>query len=245
VDLLVDGAPVRSAAWRRERVRSLLAYLALHGTVSRGQAGDDLWPRLDAGAQSRNLRVTLSYLLRVLEPDRAPRDASFFVRQHGANLTLHREEWLTGDVWDFDALCDEAEQADERGDPARALDCALRAVALWRGEPTDLLSEPWAVAPLEHRRHRYAAVATRAGELLLAQRRFGPARASAEQALTVDPWHEAAHRLVIAVHQAAGDVLAARAALARYRAAVHELGISPDDTTLMVERLLENLPPDR
>ena len=242
VELRSNDVLVQSSDWRRERVRSLLAYLVLHGTVSRMQAADDLWPSLDPDAQSANLRVTLSYLLRVLEPDRAPRDASFFVRQHGGNLTFHAESWLRVDVWDFDARCDEAVEADRRGAPARALDQALQAVELWRGEPTELLSDQWAIAPFEQRRRRFTAAATRAGELLLGQGRLDHAHALAEQALAIDPWLEAAHRLVVATHRAAGNDLAARRSLNRYRAAIDELGLSPDEATLMVERLLDRLP---
>jgi DNA-binding SARP family transcriptional activator len=243
VELLGDDVPAAGAPdWRRERVRSLLAYLALHGTVSRGQLADDLWPALDPVAQARNLRVTLTYLLRVLEPRRAPRDASFYVRQHGGNLSLHPGDWLTVDVWHFDRLCAQADDADRRGAPTDALDHALRAVDLWRGEPTELLSNGWAIAPFEQRRRRFTTVATRAGELLVAQRDFGRALELAEAALAIDPWLEAAHRLVVAAHRAAGDDLAARGALRRYRAAIHELGLAPDEATLMVGRLLDRLP---
>ncbi|HEY8546911.1 MAG TPA: BTAD domain-containing putative transcriptional regulator [Acidimicrobiales bacterium] len=242
VELLEDGVADRSADWRRERVRSLLAYLALHGTVSRGQLADDLWPALDPEAQSRNLRVTLTYLLKVLEPERGRRDASFFVRQHGGNVSLHPGEALTVDVWDFDRHCQASAAADERGQPAAALEHALAAVDLWRGEPTELLSDEWAVAPFEQRRRQFTLVATRAGELLLARGRYDRVHALAEAALELDPWLEPAHRLVVAGHRAAGFNLAAQQALRRYREAVRELGMSPDQATLMVERLVDSLP---
>jgi len=242
VELRQDGVAVRASDWRRERVRSLLAYLALQGTAGRTQAADDLWPALDMDAQSRNLRVTLTYLLRVLEPARGRRDASFFIRQDGGNLSLHAGDCLTIDVWEFDTLCEQAVEADRRGEPAAALDLALRAIDLWHGEPTELLSDEWAVVAFEERRRRFTAVATRAGELLLAQGNTDHALSLAEQVLALDPWIEAAHRLVVATHQAAGNNLAARRALHRYRGAIREVGLSPDEATLMVERLLDSLP---
>jgi DNA-binding SARP family transcriptional activator len=244
VDLCEGDAPVAASDWRRERVRSLLAYLAVHGAVSREQVAGDLWPGLDLEAQSRNLRVTLSYLLRVLEPGRAPRDPSFFVRHHGGNVSLHAGEWLSVDVWDFDAHCQRASDADRQGMPAAALDHALRAVELWRGDPIELASEPWAIVTLEQRRIRFAATATRAGELLLARNDTDQAHALAERALAVDPWLEATHRLVVAAHRARRDELGARRALSRYREAIHELGLGPDEATLMVERLVGTLPTD-
>ena len=194
-------------------------------------------------AKSRNLRVTLSYLLRVLEPDRGQRDASFFIRQHGDNVSLHPGDWLTVDLWAFDAHCARATEADRRGAPADALDHGRRAGVLWRAEPTELASEPWAMPSLEQRRLRFAAIATRTGELLLAQGDGEGAQALVERALGIDPWREAAHRLVVATHLARGDDLAARRALRRYREAIDELGIDPGEATLMVERLVDTLPP--
>jgi DNA-binding SARP family transcriptional activator len=242
VELWEDGNPVDAPEWRRARVRALLAYLAMHGRVSRIQLCDDLWPTLDADAQSRNLRVNLTYLRRVLEPTRQPGDASFFVRQHGGTLSLWPGESLTVDLWCFDEACEQAERADRDGSPASTLRHALRAVELWRGEPIELASEQWALAPLEQRRLRFTKVATRAGELLLARNDVERALDLAEHAIGVDPWLEAAHRLVVAAHRATGNDVAARRALQRYREAIREVGLSPDEATLMVERLLDSLP---
>ncbi len=239
VELDRDGLAVTSPDWRRERVRLLLAYLALQRGASRERVADDLWPALDAEAQSRNLRVTLTYLLRVLEPDRAPRAASYVVHQQGDRLALRTGGALTVDVWEFDEAARRAAEANDAGTPAAALAHALRAVELWRGEPTDLVSQPWALVPLEERRRRFAALATRAGELLLARGNAEGAQALAERALAVDPWLEAAHRLVVAANHALGDDLSARRALARYREAVSEIGLDPDQSTLMIERLLD------
>jgi LuxR family transcriptional regulator, maltose regulon positive regulatory protein len=244
LELRRGDRPVDATDWRRERVRSLLAYLVLHRTASREQVADALWPELDADGQSRNLRVTLTYVLRVLEPERGQRDASFFIRSHGKNISLHAGGWLDVDLWEFDEACAEAEEADRRHAPVSVLTHALRAVELWRGEPAELASEPWASSQIEQRRLRFAAVATRAGELLLAQGGAGRARALAERALAVDPWLEATHRLVVACHRAAGDTAAARRALGRFREAIAELGLDPDETTLMVERLVDDLPAD-
>jgi ATP/maltotriose-dependent transcriptional regulator MalT/DNA-binding SARP family transcriptional activator len=241
VELFDDQVLTQASDWRRQRVRSLLAHLALHGTTSRAKLAEDLWPGLDPEAQSRNLRVTLTYLLRVLEPERGPRDASFFVRQSGNNVTLHAGAWLSVDIWEFDGHADLATEADRQGSPAVALDHAMRAVELWRDDPIELASESWGVAALEERRLRFAALATRAGELLLARDETERARALAQRALEVDPWSERAHRLVVASHLAHDDELGARRALRRYGDATVELGVTPGETTRMVERLMDSV----
>jgi LuxR family maltose regulon positive regulatory protein len=135
-----------------------------------------------------------------------------------------------------------AHAADRQGLPSSALHHALRAIELWRDEPVELASEPWAVASVEQRRLRFAAVAVRAGELLLARGDLDLVQDLADRALAVDPWLEVGHRLIVATHLARGDNLPARRALQRYRDAVHDLGVDPSEATRMVERLLERLP---
>ena len=135
IELRRAGRPVHAPEWRRRRVRDLLAHLALRATDGREQAAADLWPDLDAEGQARNLRVTLTHLLRALEPERQGRDASFLVRSHGDTLRLHRGEWFDADVWRFDDLAQAALDADRRGEPSAALGPMLQAVELWRGEP--------------------------------------------------------------------------------------------------------------
>ena len=204
VELRRDGVPVDAPEWRRERVRSLLAHLVLHRSVARERLADDLWPDLDADAQSRNLRVTLTHLLRVLEPDRKERDASFLVRSHGSNLVLESGDHLDADVWSFDEHWQRASEADRRGAPSVGLPAMCAAVALWRGEPTELANEPWALTEVEDRRLRLRTMATRAAELLLAKGQSEDARQMVQVALEVDPWSETALRIAAAADRALG-----------------------------------------
>jgi DNA-binding SARP family transcriptional activator len=226
--LVRDGQTVDAPEWRRQRVRALLAALALHQSrpVGRERLADDLWPDLDPQAQSRNLRVTLSHLLRVLEPDRVDRDASFLVRPHGPGLLLQGGDWFSTDLWRFDALWERATAADADGVPSVALAAMREAVALWRGDPSELAANDWALPDVEERRLRMVQMATRAGELLLARGDAEAARQMAEAALRCDPWGERAHHVVVAAHRAAGHHRAALSAEQRYREVLVELGVA-------------------
>jgi LuxR family transcriptional regulator, maltose regulon positive regulatory protein len=248
VELRRDGVPVDTPEWHRERVRSLLAHLALHGRASRARLAADLWPELDADAQSRNLRVTLTHLLRVLEPARRERDASFLVRPHGGSLVLHAGDHFDTDVWRFDALWHQAAEAERRGAPSAGLAAMQQAVGLWRDDPSELAGEPWAIPEIEERGLRLVTLATRAGELLLAQGEPHEARRMARAALRADPWSEPAHRMLVRAHLARGDAPGARRALARYRHVLQELGTSPEERTELVAplaRQLDHLPHPR
>ena len=227
MELRCDGELVDLPEWQRGRVRSLLAHLVLERPVSRERLATDLWPSLDTDAQARNLRVTLTYLLRVLEPERSHLDASFLVRAHGSGLVLAGGDHLTVDVWEFDDHHAAAVDADRQGAPSLALGPMRAAVALWRGDPTELATEEWALAEVEQRGQRLVALACRAGELLLARDEPEEAVAMATAALRVDPWADRAHLLHLAAQSARGDDRALADARALYTTALADLGLPP------------------
>ena len=115
--ILVDGVAVERPELRRARVRELLTKLVVRERVTRDQAMLALWPDADADSAGRNLRVTLSRLRQLLEPDRSPGDATYFLRIDGGTLRLARVPALEVDLWEL-----------ERTNPARVL-------TMWRGEP--------------------------------------------------------------------------------------------------------------
>jgi hypothetical protein len=250
VELRRDGALVDAPGWGREKVRSLLAHLVVMGPVSRQRLLDDLWPALDADAQSANLRVTLAHLRRALEPGRGERDASFLVRPHGANLVLHRGEWFGADVWRFEELCRQVE-ADGHGVPADApgvspdapgvssvdLDVMRRAVALWHDDPGEWASEHWALARAGDLRRSLVRLAVRAGELLLTSDAPDEARRMSAVALGADRWSDQAHHLAVAASVAVDDTRGALDAIERYRAALVDLGHRPGEAALRLGRL--------
>ena len=241
-----DGlrVPVDAPDWRRERVRSLIAHLVLRPRSTREQVAANLWPELDAAASSRNLRVTLTYLQRALEPDRAEGDASFFVRRDGVRLDLHCDGWLDADVWQFDERLERAAEAERQGAPSLAIGAYEEALALWGGEPLSGVYDEWALPAVADLRQRCCRAAIRLGELVLASGDSERALDLAGQALAIEDWSEPAHRLIVASHLARGDNGSARRALDGLLDLVGDLGGS-DETTQMVQRLVESAHPHR
>src|SRR5207248_33096 len=127
------GEPVDDADLRRQRVRELLCFLIVRSRVRREEISAELWPGLDD--RGRNLRVTLNYLQRVLQPERSPSDPPYFLRSIGPWLSFEGRDRLEVDVWAVDELLDEADRAERSGNPAGALAAYTRALPLWRGEP--------------------------------------------------------------------------------------------------------------
>ena len=234
-----DGRLVDHPHWRRERVRALLLVLMARGGGTREELAGSLWPDLDTSAALRNLRVTLSYLLAVLEPDRPDGAPSFFVRADGPTLRLATEGWLEVDAWAFDDLVDRAAEAERHGEPSAALDLYRRALRLYRGPYlADAGYEEWALPHRDRLTARFVATAVRAGELTLAGGDPEEALRLAGRALESEPWSEGAHRLSVAAHLARGDRAAAHRAMETCLAQLDDLGVRPTEDTEIVLRAI-------
>jgi DNA-binding SARP family transcriptional activator len=231
------GEAVSHPDWRRERVRSLLLLLVARRLVTREAAATALWPELDAEAGPKNLRVTLGYLLKVMEPEREPNAASWFVRTRGDLLELS-DEGLEVDAWEMERLLDQARAAEAAGAASAALPAYEAALALWRGDYLTDVYDDWAVPERDRLRARFLAASVRAGELLLARGDIDRALLMGTRALEAEPWSEMAHRLVLAAHVARGDRASARRALDRCYQALDELGVEPEPATVVFERAI-------
>ncbi len=232
-----DGELVVDGDIRRERVRALLAFLVGHRATSRTAITAALWPDLDERAAANNLRVTMSYLKRLLEPWRAANDPSYFIRGEGQAVALVTGEWLRIDADRFDDHLACAARAEADGTPSLALEHSLAAVELYRGQAHDGIADAdWVDLEREHYRTRFVSTATRSGELLVGHGDLDRAEQVARRAVDVDPWAEGAHGVLIAAALARGDRSAARRTLDRALAALADLGVDPSPETQRLRR---------
>jgi len=234
-----DGPEVADPDLRRERVRMLLAYLVGHRATTRADVTAALWPDLDERSAANNLRVTLNYLLRVLEPWRPAGEPAYLVRLDGSRIELVTGGELRLDVDDFDGHLDAAARAEADGTPSLALEHHLAAVALYRGPlHVDVPDADWIDLDREHYSTRFVRAAVRAGQLLLGRSDLDAAEATARRALAVDQWAEEAYAVLVASALARGDRSAARRHLDRCLAALADLGVTPSEATLQLRRRL-------
>lgn len=231
LEVTVAGATVDHADLRRQRVRELLCFLVVRRRARREEISDALWPEHDD--RGRNLRVTLSYLQRVLQPDRADGEAPYHLRSEGPWLLLSGLDHLEVDLWELDAVLDRADESERRSHPADALESYRQALPLWRGEPlADVPYADWAQGERVRLLGRYVRAALRAGELLLAAGSLPEASAAAERAIAADATLETAYQLLARARLADGDPIGARAAINACQVVVAELGLEPDTGTL-------------
>jgi DNA-binding SARP family transcriptional activator len=232
-----DGTPAAPSELRRARVRTLLALLVVHGTLSRERAIDLLWPEMSARDGARNLRVTLTYLRAALEPGRPTGEASFHLRADGSTITLHRSDYLVVDLWELRRLRRDADRSRSDGDPDRTVALLDAATGLWRGEPlTDLATVVDHEHEIEHIRVVQLDSLLEAGELRLVRGDATRAVIDAERALTLDPWSERAHRLAIAAALRGHDQPRTDVVTRRALTMLDELGVDPEPATQILLR---------
>jgi LuxR family transcriptional regulator, maltose regulon positive regulatory protein len=237
LEVRFDGVSVTAPNLRRARVRELLAVLVVEPTLSRDRAIGLLWPDLDVADGARNLRVTLSYLRRLLEPQRPAREASFHLRADTSTIRLFASPKLTVDLWEFRRLTTEAARAREQGDVSGTIERLAAATSLWRGAPlTDLDRVPGFGAEIERIRVQQVTLLLTLGRLQFAQDATAEAFECAERALAIDPFVEQAHRLAIAASLQRRDPVRVSSAVQRLRHALNELGMPPEPTTAVLLR---------
>jgi LuxR family maltose regulon positive regulatory protein len=196
---------------------------------------DLLWPDLGPDDAAANLRVTLSYLRRALEPDRPPGTPSYHLRVERDSVGLARSTHLRIDLADL-----REQLAAARARPAGAADrdaCLAAAVELWRGEPlADLARLPEFAPEAAELRMLLAEAALSLAERRLAEGDTMQALHLAERVLAADPAAERGLRLLLAARLHRGEPIAIAAAMRRVQAALADLGVRPEPPTAMLIR---------
>jgi LuxR family maltose regulon positive regulatory protein len=236
-----DGVAVDAPELRRLRVRQLLGALVLRPALTREQVFGLLWPDLDAAGAARNLRVTLTHLRRLLEPDRSGGEASFHLRTEGDMIRLVRSAWLAVDLWTFESLDGEVRAARAAGDLERAKDLLEAGVALWRGDPLPDLVDTDLNIEADRMRAHYVRNVLSLGELRLVSGAAADAAHLAARALAEAPFDERGHRLALAAALKGRDPARIAATRRDALAALGQLGAPPEAATELLLR--QALPP--
>jgi LuxR family transcriptional regulator, maltose regulon positive regulatory protein len=240
VDAGGDDPASPAVELRRERVRSLLELLVLAGPLRRDRIGSLMWPGLDSVAAGRNLRVTLSRLLAVLEPGRSSRRSPRVLRIENDVVALAPPPHVEVDLWQFRDDLAAADDAERRGDRAATIGHLEQACARWRGEPFVEVDHDELTGAVEEVRTALREAALRLGELLLVAGRFDEAAMWADRVGRASPYDERAYRLAIAAHIHRRDRQAIVHAVTTTRAMLDELGVEPEASTKMLLRQAED-----
>jgi DNA-binding SARP family transcriptional activator/alpha-beta hydrolase superfamily lysophospholipase len=207
-EVRIDDRPVPPSSWAHQRASDLVKLLALANgqRLHREQVIEALWPDLDPEAGAANLHKAAHHARRTLGA------AGAVVLQGG-----HVDLWSGASV-EVDAAQFKAEA--EAALAAREVDACRRAAGHYGGEllPDDRYKE-WTMAHRDHLRSLYLQTLRRAGHW--------------ERVVAEEPTDEAAHRMLIRMHAAAGNRYAALTQFHTLRDALaQELGLDPDPESL-------------
>lgn len=152
--------------------RALLLYLILHANevVATDRIIDALWQGELSGKEDATLRVHISHLRGVLEPERENRDTPSIIEHVGAGYVLLTEPGST-DTEKFDQLARDGRNAADT-DQDLAVGLFQKALDLWRGNPLeDVRYENYAQDEIRRlTAARLDVVEDRAGALLIVGR---------------------------------------------------------------------------
>ena len=215
------GAPLESA-----RARSLLAYLLLHEGVaqSRQRLAFLLWPDSTESQARTNLRHLL-HTLRSSVPAVAP-----YLDVTPQTIRWHGEQECWTDVAAFEDALGRADEAEPAGDGELA--ALQEAAGHYAGDLVAGCYDDWLLPERDRYRDRYTWAVRRLAGLLAARRDHAEAVRLGRELLRIDPLREDTYRLLMRVHDAAGD----RATAVRtYHECVstlrRELGVEPSEST--------------
>jgi hypothetical protein len=196
------------------------------------QTAEDLWPELSSTAAARNLRVTLSYFLDVIEPDRLKGEISRFVIVRGSAFGFRRDDSVTIDVWNFADELQATAEAIESSQLHLALAHARRLVrmpsgAVLGGAVVGDWFAPYGDAQRVSMLRVVGLVGPRALELGDPELALDLARLG----LSADRWAERVHQLRVRSHLDLDDLDGARQALRQRLSALDDLGVVPEVRT--------------
>ena len=232
-ELTIGGVHVDQFAVR-PRARKALHVLALHlgRPVHRDLLTQAVWPDSHPDAARRSVHVAISSLRHLLEED-APRRQALLLPRLGDSYMLALPEGSRCDLLEFQTALDSARMARLSGDPPAERMSLRRALNCYRG---DLLPEDGSAEWVMADRERLRLAAADAGEQLArAEAAAGDVGTAVEQArlaLSFDTYRDSTWRLLIQLHEQAGDLSAAHAVRRQYGTILAELGAVSGDEML-------------
>jgi DNA-binding SARP family transcriptional activator len=214
--ILRDAQPTAAPVWRRQKSRTLFAYLlcARPRDVHREVLIELLWPGAEAGRGAHALQVALSDVRAAL---------GGHVRRLGDLYGLDLGPGGSVDAETFARECEDGRAADLAGDRNAASRHFAAAESLYAGD--FLAEEPfaeWAAARRERLRDDYVDILLRMVRLDEAAGRLDAAARRAKQAVATDPYLEPCYRDLMRLQHALGDPGGVLRTYARCRQAMRD-----------------------
>lgn len=217
----VGGRSVPEAAWRSEKAKELLFFLAWQNkAMRRAEIESELWPDFDEARANTNFRVSVFRARQATFPTAI----IFSAGRYG----LNRDVPPRLDAREFIELVNSARRfREESSERIRMLETACK---LYRGPVLERIDSEWCVSLRNDLELRYVSVLVEMADYHHHQGKHEEAAITYEQAIEINPLLEAAHEGLIRSSIARGDFAAARHHYRRYQVLLNtELNEQPPE----------------
>ncbi len=215
-------------SFRTEKTGLLLATLAResHGPLRRDELADRIWPDQTTEAGRNCLRVALSALRALLEPEPQDRGTVLQAGRHDVRLDSSR---FTTDTGEFEANLLRAAGARDDVDKLSFLEAA---VEQYQSDFLPQFDDVWSTLERERLSDAYQLALRGLVRLHVNQRRYDLALGASQRAVAADPYREESHRLLMRVYTLMGRPAAAHRQYKELERLLQQrLGTSPSRLT--------------
>ncbi len=244
-----DEEPIPEAAWKAQKHKALLKILLTHRghALTKEQLMEWLWPDLPPKSAARDLRIAVSQVRRVLEPNISRGSESTYVltTESGYAWNIQSDYWL--DAQEFETKCAALTRDFSISQLEEQIAQAEEAKVLYQG---DYLEEDrykeWTLAERERLKELYLTLLTQLAKAHSRMGRYGRAVELSREALTHDPCRENIWRELMRYHYHAGERTLAIQAYNECQAILDkELGVEPlPETSALHQQILKREVPE-
>jgi PAS domain S-box-containing protein len=241
---LPDGSSVQGSLWQRQKVRALLAYLAMRQgqPVHRETLLEIFWPDMVYETGLHNLNTAVYSLRRCLEPDLKRGAASQYIQyeSHHYKLRNGRTHWL-----DVSAFESNITQASQKTNHSWAISLYKKALALYSEAYLAELDTvmDWHLSDQRRLCELYLSSLENLASLLMLDKKLDAATEEYLQVLAVDPCREKAAQGLMRLSLQKGDRATAVVHYHQLCAALEaELDVRPSRETRQIYRMAGTSP---
>lgn len=235
---------IESEEWNRQKTRSLLKLLLTRPgrAFSKDEIVDALWPGATPDSAEHRLRMTVSVLRRVLEPDLKRGSDSRYVLRKRPGYSFNEQADCRVDAWEFDVHRKKAEAALEAGGLEEAVAEYRAALNLVRGELlAEDIYEEWATEARREWQDLHLSVLSGLAECQARKGNYTEAVGLCERALTLDRFGEELRRRLMLYHYCAGEQALALQVYRDYAETLkNELGTEPSPDLARLKNQIES-----
>lgn len=182
--------------WKREKAKEMLIYFLLNANrlLPKEEIILALWPNSNQD-DDRNFKVTLNYLLKVIEPNRKARQQSFFIERHQTMYRLNKRAKVISDMHLFERFIEKGFTTD---DDSESLVYLLKANEIYKGSPFEEYRHIDSVmTKKEELENKYVRMHEKIAQLYVAIGQYNHVIYWAEKLIGLDKTWEEGYRLLM------------------------------------------------